>query len=192
MTKLRSGRARLSAPSARKNATTVAAASDAIVSSSASSAPCQYGLDDSASQKTCASKLASTAAAALPHVADRDLILRREPPQGAVLLELLDRRAKGRAELLVRRAVVDAEGVGLGEQIRDRELPGMLLLLVRPRRVLGQNRVRPADQELRHRVGVAGIALQRELRPSAGLELLVERLEVLLVLRPCLHRNRLP
>ena len=57
---MRSVRCRLKAPSATKKPITVAAASDAAASSSAISAPLQYGPEESADQKRCQSKLAST------------------------------------------------------------------------------------------------------------------------------------
>ena len=51
---------RLLRPSASRNPITQAAASETSVSSRARIAPCQYGLDVNASQKTWVSKLAST------------------------------------------------------------------------------------------------------------------------------------
>ncbi len=57
---LRVRRRVLSAPSATKNPITSAAASEAAVSSSAVSAPLQYGPEESAAQNRCVSKLAST------------------------------------------------------------------------------------------------------------------------------------
>ena len=56
---LRVRRRGLSAPSAAKKPITSAAASDAAVSSSAVSAPLQYGPEESAAQNRCESKLAS-------------------------------------------------------------------------------------------------------------------------------------
>jgi hypothetical protein len=49
-----------SAPSATKNPIRIAVVSDAAVTSSASSAPLQYGPEESATQNRCVSKLANT------------------------------------------------------------------------------------------------------------------------------------
>src|SRR5205807_9205523 len=132
----------------RKNPITQAAASETRVSSRASSAPSRYGLDVSASQKRWRSKLASTRDYDLLHIGHRDLVLRGDLPQRPVLLQLLDRGTERGAELRVGLAVVDPERIRLGEQIGDRELAGVLLLLVRPGRVLREHGVGPADQQL--------------------------------------------
>src|SRR5438128_817461 len=153
----------------------------------ARSAPLQYGPEESASQNRWVSKLASTLAASLLHVTRGNLLSGRELLQGSVLLECLDRAAQGGPELLVRRAVVDPEGVGLREEVRDREFARMLLLLVRTFRVLSEHGIRASDQQLRDRVGVARIALEVHLRLPGRLELVVQVLEVLLVLGPRLN-----
>ena len=57
---LRTDLKRLLRPNARKNPITQATANETSVSSSARSAPCQYGPEVSASQKMWVSKLAST------------------------------------------------------------------------------------------------------------------------------------
>jgi hypothetical protein len=57
---LRTQRRALNAPSAAKKPMTIAAASEAAVSSRASSAPRQYGPEESAAQNRCESKLAIT------------------------------------------------------------------------------------------------------------------------------------
>src|SRR5438034_11368413 len=101
------------------------------------------------------SKLASTLATNLLHVGHGNLVLRRDLLQRPILLQRLDRTTQSRPQLLVRRAVVDAERVGLGEQVRNRELPGVLLLLIRTGRVLRQHRIGTADQDLPDGVGVA-------------------------------------
>src|SRR5919204_3290105 len=184
-------RERLARPSARAKPITHAAASEMTVTSMARSAPVRYGLERSASQKMWVSKLASTRGRGLPHVGHRKLMLQREPLQRSVLLQLRDRRAQRLPELRVRLAVVDPERVALREEIRDHELPRMLLLLERGRGVLRHDRVGAADEQLRDGVRVAGIALQVHLRPALGLEPLVQGLEVLLVLRPGLHGDGL-
>src|SRR5689334_62430 len=137
----------------------------------ARSAPFQYGSEESASQKMCVSKLATTVATNLLHVAGGNLVLRRDLLHRAVLLQRLDRRLQTGPELLVGLAVVDPKRVRLREQIRDRELPGVRLALERTGRVLRQHGVGAADQELPDGVGVARIALQVHLRLAGGLEL---------------------
>src|SRR5919108_5731191 len=189
---LRTPRERLPRPSARKNPITHAAASETSVSSSARSAPSRYGSEESASQKMWVSKLASTRDRGLLHVGHRDLVLQRDLPQRLVLLQRSDRRTKRRAELLVGRAVVDAERIRLGEEVGDCELARMLLLLEGAGCVLGENGIGTSDQQLRHRVRVAGVALEIHLSPAGRLELVVQRLEVLLVLRPRLDGDVLP
>ena len=57
---LRTQRRALRLPSATKKPITIAVVSDAAVSSSARSAPLQYGPEESAVQNRCESKLAST------------------------------------------------------------------------------------------------------------------------------------
>src|SRR5918911_4309097 len=114
-------RERLARPSARKNPITHAAASETTVSSMARSAPVQYGLDRSASQKMWVSKAASTRGCDLLHVAHRDLVLHGELLQRPLLPERRDRAAERLPELRLRLAVVDPERVLLGEQVRDRE-----------------------------------------------------------------------
>src|SRR5437764_1245942 len=81
----------------------------------ARSAPLQYGAEVSASQNRWVSKLASTLRASLLHVARRDLLLRGQLPQRAVLLQRPDRALERLAELRVGLAVIDPEGVLLGE-----------------------------------------------------------------------------
>src|SRR2546425_1040545 len=78
------------------------------------------------------------------------------------------------------------------EELRDRQLAGVLRLLVTAFGVLCQHGVGTADQQLRDRVGVAGIALQVHLRLARRLELIVQRLQVHLVLRSGLNRDILP
>src|SRR5438128_2491665 len=145
-------RERLPRPSARKNPITHAAASETTVSSTARSAPVRYGLDRSASQKMWVSKAAITRGRGLRHVGHRKLMLQREPLQRPVLLQLRDRGAQRLPELPVRLAVVDPERVALREEIRDRQLPRLLLLLERGRGVLRHDRVGAADEQLRHGV----------------------------------------
>src|SRR5205823_12726088 len=106
------------------------------------------------------SKLASTRGAKLLHVTRGDLLLLRQLLQRPVLLQRGDRRAERLPELRVRLAVVDPEGVGLREEVPDRELARVLPLLVRALGVLREDCVRAADQELRDRVRVAGVAAQ--------------------------------
>src|SRR5438105_12191793 len=173
-TRKRTTRKRDERPRASGNPSRMAAPSDAHVSPMARSAPLQYGPEESASQNRWVSKLASTLAASLLHVTRGNLLSGRELLQGAVLLECLDRAAQGGPELLVRRAVVDPEGVGLGEEVRDRELARMLLFLVRTFRVLSEHGIRASDQQLRDRVGVARIALEVHLRLPGRLELVVQ------------------
>src|SRR5262249_1388139 len=79
-------------------------------------------------------------AASLLHVGGRDLLLRGELLQRPVLLQRLDRGLERGPELLVGLPVVDPERVGLREEVRDRELPGVPALLVRALRVLRQHR----------------------------------------------------
>src|SRR5919199_5955361 len=160
----RTTRERLARPSARAKPITHAAASETTVSSMARSAPVRYGLERSASQKTWVSKAASTRAPRLLHVGHRKLPLQREPLQRPVALQLRDRDPQRRPELPVRLAVVDPERVALGEEVRDRQLPRVLLLLVGRGGVLRHDRVGAADEQLRDGVRVAGIALQVHLR----------------------------
>src|SRR5919109_933395 len=122
-----------------------AAASEASVSSIARSAPVRYGSDESASQKMSVSKLASTRRCVLLHIGHRDLMLRRDLLQRPALLEFLHRGAERGPELRVRLAVVDPERVRLREEVRDRELAGVLLLLERTGRVLRQHRIGATD-----------------------------------------------
>src|SRR5207237_2078323 len=133
------------------------------------SAPLQYGPDESASQNRWASKLASTLSTSLLHVTRRDLLLRSELLHRAVLLQRRNRTLERLAQLRVGLPIVDPEGVGLGEEVRDRQVPGMLFLLVRPLGVLREHRVRAPDQQLSDRVGVAGIPLQVHLRLAGRL-----------------------
>src|SRR5262245_6942295 len=168
----------MSAPSATKKPMTIAVPSDAAVSSRARSAPLQYGSEESASQKSPVSKPTSV----LLDRAGRDLVLHRDLGERSVRLELLD----AHSDLLADRpdvalAEVDAERVARGECVADGDLPRMLLRLVRVRRVLRQDGVGAAEQHLRDGVVVAGIALKREA------DLLLQRLQVLLVLRPRLN-----
>src|SRR5438309_5322060 len=179
-------RLRLPLPSARKNPMTHAAASDAIVSSRARSAPFQYGLEMSASQKMWVSKVASTRVDRLLHVSRRDLLLRCEPLERAVLLQRLDRRLASGAELLVGLSVVDAKGVRLGKQIRDRELARVLLLVRTRCRILGQHCIGSPEEDLGDRILVPRVALEVHLRLARRLELVVQGLEVILVFRACL------
>src|SRR5439155_6906840 len=160
----RMARLRLPLPSARKNPMTHAVASDATVSSRARSAPSQYGLEESASQKMWVSKVASTRADRLLHVTRRNLLLRCELLERAVLLQGLDRRLQRGAELRVGFSVVDAEGIRLGEQVSDRELTRVLLLVRASRRVLRQDRISSSYEDLRDRVLVARVTLEGHLR----------------------------
>ena len=169
-------RKRLLRPSARKKPITHATASETSVNSRARSAPFQYGLELSASQKMWVSKLASTRARDLLHVRDRDLMLGCDLLQRAVLLQCLDRGAERGAHLLVRRAVIDPERVRLREQVGERELARMGCSLICTRGVLGQDGIGASDQELRNGIRVTRIALQRELRPARRLELVVRAL----------------
>src|SRR2546428_4080109 len=164
-------RLRLPLPSARKNPMTHAAASDAIVSSRARSAPFQYGLEESASQKTWVSKVASTRVESLLHVSRRDLLLSCELLERAVLLQRLDRRLERGPELRVGLSVVDAKGVRLGEQVRDRELARVLPLVRAGRRVLGQHCIGSPEADFRDRLLVARVGLGGPLRLACGLEL---------------------
>src|SRR5207244_8534330 len=176
----------------RKNRIANAAASATTVSSRARSAPFQYGLEVSASQKMCLSKLANTSGSNLLHITHRNLLLLRQHLQRAVLLQRFDRGSQRRAELRIRLAVVDPERIGLREEIRDRQLAGIVLLLVRAGGVLRQHRVGPPEQDLGDRVLVPGIALQVHLRLARRLELIVQALEIVLVLRRSLNRDVLP
>src|SRR5882724_11092529 len=101
---MRTHRRSLSEPSATKNPMRSAAESEAAVSSSAVSAPLQYGPEESACQKRCMSKLLD--------VCRRDLVLRGELRQRAQRLQPLD----AVADLHAKRArigfpVVDPERV---------------------------------------------------------------------------------
>src|SRR5437763_1758166 len=174
----RTERRGLSTPSATKKPITIAVASETIVSSRAVSAPRQYGPEESADQKRCESKLATTVSSL--HVADRDLVFRRQLGERPVRPQRLDAARDLRPER-VSLAVVDPELVLLRERVADRDLPRVRLRLERERGVLRQDDVGAAEDHLRDRVVVAGVALQVE----ADLRLL--RLQVLLVLRAGLH-----
>src|ERR687886_523262 len=117
-------------PSASGKPIRNAAPSEAQVSPMARSAPLQYGPERSTSQKRWVSKLASTRGATLLHVTRGNLLLLRQLLQRPVALQRGDRRPERLPELRIRLAVVDPEGVGLREEVRERELPRMLLLLV--------------------------------------------------------------
>src|SRR5437660_1607671 len=186
-TRKRTTRKRDERPRASGNPSRMAAPSDAHVSPMARSAPLQYGAEVSASQNRWVSKLASTLRASLLHVARGDLLLRCQPLQRAVLLQRLDRALERLAELRVGLAVIDPEGVLLREQVGDRELAGMLSLLIRTLRVLCEDGVGPSDQQLGDRVGVARIAGEVHLRFPGRLELVVQALQVHLVLGTGLH-----
>jgi hypothetical protein len=80
---------------------------------------------------------------------------------------------------------VDPELIAGREREADRNLSRMLLRLIRKRGVLRQHGVGSPEQHLRHRIGVARIALQREA------DLRFESFEVFLVLRPGLYGNGL-
>src|SRR5262245_30947871 len=152
-----------------------------MVSSSAVSAPLQYGPEVSADQKRWVSKLASTSLKGpLTDVAGRDLVLPSESSERAVRLELCDARLDLGADWIAL-AVVDPEGVLLRERVRDGDLAWMSLGLEGEGRVLGEVGVGAADDHLRNRVVVARVALQAET------ELRLHGVQVLLVLRPRLH-----
>src|ERR1700724_2984028 len=89
---MRNDRRGLSAPSATANPMPSAVESETAVSSSAVSAPLQYGPEESACQNRCVSKLASTSRLRplLLDVRRRDLVLRRERHQCTRLLQLGD------------------------------------------------------------------------------------------------------
>src|SRR2546421_11625204 len=122
----------------------------------------------------------------LLHVTRGNLLLGRKLLQRPVLLQRGDRRPERLPELGIRLAVVDPEGVGLREEVRDRELSRMLLLLIGTFRVLRQDGVRATDQELCDRVRVARIAAQVHLRLAGSLEPVVQILQIQLVLRSAL------
>src|SRR3954470_21378982 len=178
---MRTARNRDARPSASGKPSSSAAASAAHVSAMARSAPLQYGSEVSASQNRWVSKLASTLTGVLLHVTRGNLLLRRQLLERAVLPQRRDRTLQRLAHLLVGLAVVDAEGVLLGEEVGDGQLVRMLPLLVRALGVLSQDCVGAADQQLPDRVGITGIARQIHLRLARRLELVVQGLQVRLV-----------
>src|SRR4051812_8880557 len=145
---MRTARNRDARPSASGKPSSTAAASAAHVSAMARSAPLQYGSEGSASQNRWVSKLASTLTGVLLHVTRGNLLLRRQLLERAVLPQRRDRALQRLPHLLVGLAVVDPERVLLGEEVGNPQLVRMLPLLVRAFRVLGQDSVGTADQQL--------------------------------------------
>src|SRR5262249_31158471 len=125
----------------------------------------------------------------LLHVTSRNLLLGRKLLQGPVLLQLRNGEPQRLSELRIRLAVVDPEGVALGEEVPDGELARMLPLLVRAFGVLAEHCVGASDEQLRDRVRVTRIAREVHLGLSLRFELVVQGLEVELVLRPGLNRD---